>query len=478
MTAPRFRDRPVLALVTSHWLAQLGLGLVLTAMTTWAFLAPARLRHGDEHPYIGVASLVVPAVLLAGLVLTPLGIWRGRARARRQLTESIVDPRRALRRFLVFVAVTAVVNVAIGTQVTYRAVHHMESRQFCASCHVMEPESTAFDPGPHAGLVCVDCHVGTGVDGWLASKVQGTRQLWQVLTDDVPRPIPSALESGRMVTSRETCERCHWTEKQGAVRVKVVREYAEDEANTPETTVLTLHVGGSEMGGIHGAHFGPGVEIRFVAADAKRQDIPVVEYSNTLTGESRTYVREGAEREAYADRTPITMECVDCHNRAAHAFPAPDQALDLAFTLGRIPTSLPFLKKQGLAILRAEYGSREAAAEAIPAALADYYRAEHPKAWATREAEVRAAGAVLAEIHARNVYPELGLAWDTYPDNRGHERSPGCFRCHEGKHATETGETITENCFRCHTASAMKDTAPDILDALGLTKPIDRMREK
>ena len=35
-------------------------------------------------------------------------------------------------------------NVLIGSQVSYRAVEHMETVQFCGqSCHVMKPEFTA-----------------------------------------------------------------------------------------------------------------------------------------------------------------------------------------------------------------------------------------------------------------------------------------------------------------------------------------------
>ena len=37
-----------------------------------------------------------------------------------------------------------VANVVIGSQLTYRAVEHMETVQFCGqSCHVMQPEFTA-----------------------------------------------------------------------------------------------------------------------------------------------------------------------------------------------------------------------------------------------------------------------------------------------------------------------------------------------
>lgn len=476
--SPRQAKHPVLALATSHWVAMLGMGLVLTALATMAFLAPVKLRHGEENPYIGLASIVVPLVLLVGVVITPLGLWLGRARLRQRMQEHVFDRRGAVRKLLLFFAVTALINVGIGTQVTYRAVHHMESRGFCGSCHVMAPESAAFEAAPHAGLLCVDCHVGSGAEGWIHSKIQGTRQLLQVLTDRVPRPIHSAIAAGRMVTSSETCEQCHWKAKPVGARVRVLRTYGEDEENTPETTVLTMLVGGAEMGGIHGSHFGPGVQIRFVAADANRQDIPLVEYSNSVTGEQRTYVRAGSQGEAFAASPRITMECVDCHNRVAHTFLPADKALDQAITLGRISSSLPYLKKKGLELLEKPYETREAAAAAIPAALEEFYKREHAETWAKREADVREAAAELAEIHARYVFPELAVTWNTYPDNRGHQTFPGCFRCHEGNHATEKGEKISSNCFHCHSVSAMEDVDPEILDSLGVTRLIEKMRKK
>jgi len=476
---PRFRNRPVLLLVTSHWLAQVGLGLVLTAIVTWLFLIPVRLRDGGENPYIGIAAFaVVPSVLLLGLILTPIGLRLGRRRAAAQIAAGITEPKVALRRLFGFLSITLLFNVVIGTQVTYRALHHMESRQFCGSCHVMTPEARAIDPGPHAGLQCVECHVGNGALGLLESKMQGTHQLISVLTDSVQKPIASAIESGKLVPSAETCEECHWKDRLGTVRLKIIKSFAEDEKNTPETTVLTMQVGGSVMGGIHGAHNAEGVRIRFVATDAKRQDIPLVEYENTLTGERRTYVRAGANAADYEGQPRITMECVDCHNRAAHAFQPADDAVDHALTLGRLPSTLPFLKKKGLEILRAGYESTDEAARKIPAALTDFYRSEHPKVLEQRAGDVEQAGRVLAEIHSRNVYPELGITWGTYPDNRGHQEFPGCFRCHEGKHATESGEEIEKNCFRCHTASAVDEASPEILRVLGLSRPIEEMRSK
>lgn len=84
---------------------------------------------------------------------------------------------------------------------------------FCGSCNVMTPESRAFDQGPHAGILCVDCHVGDGALGFVNSKLQGTRRLLQIVTGRVHAPIRGASESGRMIPSAQTCESCHWKEE-------------------------------------------------------------------------------------------------------------------------------------------------------------------------------------------------------------------------------------------------------------------------
>ena len=93
------------------------------------------------------------------------------------------------------------VNVIIGSQVSYRAVEHMETVQFCGqSCHVMKPEFTAHQRAPHQQVACVACHVAPGASGWVKSKMAGTRQLMGVVLNTYPRPIESAMESNRLVS--------------------------------------------------------------------------------------------------------------------------------------------------------------------------------------------------------------------------------------------------------------------------------------
>jgi hypothetical protein len=422
--------------------------------------------------------LLVGALFVLGLVLAPLGLYLGRRRLRERLVAALPDPRLAWRRFFVFLTGTLIVNVLIASQLTMRAVHAMESRDFCASCHVMTPESRAISQGPHARLLCVDCHVGEGAQGYIQSKVQGTHQLISVLTGSVAKPIAGAIESGKMVPSAETCEGCHWKEQPAKVQLRMIRRYGEDELNTPKTTVLTMYVGGERMGGIHGAHHGDGIAIRFVATDSKRQDIPWVESTDSKTGETHTFVRKGAEASAFAELPRITMQCFDCHNRPAHAFDLPDRAVDRAFLLGQISTSLPFLKKTSVEILGSGYESSAAAATEIPARLAASFARDYPELARTRSADIEQAGRVLADIYARNVFPELGVSWGTYPDNLGHQSFPGCFRCHDGEHVDAAGNEITKSCFRCHFPSATADTKPEVLEVLGVDRVLKQLDRK
>ena len=220
--------------------------------------------------------------------------------------------------------------------------------------------------------------------------------------------------------ARETCETCHWVEKFGAVRLRVIRKFGDDEANTPTDTVLMMLIGGSIMPGIHGAHFGPGVEIRFAAADKKRQTIPWVEYRNTTTGESRTYLASGTTPDSIKKFPIYQMQCVDCHNRPSHTFDLADRALDKALMAGLVPAGLPFIKKKGLELLQANYSTSEEAARKIPAGLDEYYRQTYPDVYAKRAADIAGAGRALLEIYNHNVFPDLKVGWGTYPNNLGH----------------------------------------------------------
>jgi hypothetical protein len=475
----RLRDRPFLILVTSHWLSLLGTGLVGTALISWLFVLPLQVRGHVDNPYIGiVVFMVIPMILLAGLGMVPVGAWLARRRARQRLTEKIVDRQVAIRRLVLLGGTVTFLNVVVGTQATYRAVEHMESVQFCGqTCHVMTPEFRSHAVSPHARVQCVECHVGEGARGWLQSKAAGTRQLIEVTFNSYPRPIPSAIEADKLVPARETCETCHWPEKFTSTRLRVIPRFAEDETNTASQTVLMMMVGGSLTRGIHGSHFGPGVEINYSASDRKRQKIPWVEYRNTRSGETRAYLAADANAGTIKDLPRYRMQCVDCHNRPTHTFDLPDQAIDKAMTVGLLPATLPFLKKKGVELLKTDYASNDEAETRIPAELAAYYRRAYPAVASERAADVAAAATRLVSIYNTNVFPDLGVGWGLYPNNLGHQAFPGCFRCHDEEHKAADGKTITQDCGTCHEAVAVEESSPEVLKTLGLEAKILALRK-
>ena len=121
-------------------------------------------RGHVDNPYVGiVVFLVLPAVFFPASALIPLGVYLGKRRIKRGLEDAAFERKAALQRLAWFIGVTTFLNVLIGTQITYRAVKHMETPQFCGqSCHSMKsriyflPECPAF----RDGMCGVPCSAG------------------------------------------------------------------------------------------------------------------------------------------------------------------------------------------------------------------------------------------------------------------------------------------------------------------------------
>ncbi len=224
-----------LLILTGHWLSLVGTGLVTTSVVCWVLALPAHLRGHVSNPYIGILLFIIlPAFFILGLLLIPLGVSRSRQKIRAGLA-TVVDRPTAFRRLAILLAVCTFFNVLIGSQLTYKAIEHMETVQFCGqSCHVMKPEFAAYQNAVHSRVLCVECHVAPGASGWVASKVAGTRQLVAVALNNYPRPIASAIESNRLVPASQTCEQCHWPQVTTTPRIRVIPNYKEDENSTPE----------------------------------------------------------------------------------------------------------------------------------------------------------------------------------------------------------------------------------------------------
>jgi hypothetical protein len=322
----------------------------------------------------------------------------------------------------------------------------------------MAPEFTAYQRSSHARVHCVECHIGPGASWFVKSKLSGAWQVISVTFDLYQRPIPTPVAALR--PARDTCEQCHWPARFSGDRLHVRTHYGDDAASTERQTVLLVHVGGAEHG-IH-RHVNTGVRIRY-QADAKREVIPVIEAS-LPDGRIRTYRAPGARADPAVEWR--VMDCVDCHNRPSHAFELPEDAVDAALAAGRLDRTIPFIRREAVAALRTEHATQEAAREAIPRALLARYAAFDPAAAKAHGPALEAAGKELADAWTRNVWPGMKIGWGTYRTALGHERGPGCFRCHDASHATDDGKVLSQDCDQCHALLAVDEERPAILSQL------------
>jgi hypothetical protein len=112
----------------------------------------------------------------------------GTRRRGRVLGFRVHIPRTRRGLFALLLVIGAFAFAGIWTSVTL--VHWTETADFCGRCHQMGPELIAYESGPHRDVTCGECHVEPGVQGWIKAKLNGTKQLIQVLTGIYPKPIP------------------------------------------------------------------------------------------------------------------------------------------------------------------------------------------------------------------------------------------------------------------------------------------------
>jgi len=439
-----------------HPLALAG-GLLATAgAVVFAALLVAELWGLFDNPYAGlVVFLVVPAIVVLGLLLIPLGMWlehrRLSAHPGAEREWFVLDFRSArTRRLAMLVLALTAVNITIVLLAGYGSLHYMESPAFCGqTCHTpMHPQFTAWQDAPHSRVTCVQCHVGEGTRAFVHYKLNGIRQLYHVVTGGYERPIPGVVADFR--PAQEVCGSCHWSGKNFGDTIRIKREYADDEANTETTTILQLHVGGPGVPTPDGRaihwHADPRVKVDYVSVDADRQTIPYVRVTNAQ-GQVREFTAEGATSADIAKGQRRTMDCIDCHNVVAHRVAAtPEQAVDRAIATGRIQRALPFVRREGVRLMKASHATEDAAARTIEGELRQFYTS----AASGPEAEVARAVTSLQNIYRRNVFPTMKVTFGTYPDNLGHITSSGCFRCHDGGHTAKDGTTISAECEYCH----------------------------
>lgn len=459
------------ASITRNAISLIGTALALASLVLITSLFVMEQLGFEGGPYLGILTyLILPMIFVVGLILIPIGavLWRRKMRRAPGGEGSPLLPVFDLnvphtRRWLLVFLGATMINIIILASATYKGVEVMESVEFCGlACHsVMEPEHTAHARSPHSRVACADCHIGPGADWFVKSKLDGAWQLVSVALDLYPRPVPTPLHDLR--PARDTCEQCHWPTKFVGDKLRVIKHYEEDEANTELTTALLLRVGGangSESSGIHW-HVDPDVMIRY-RSDETREEIYEVELTDS-DGTVSTYADRKAPEEGGIWRS---MDCVDCHNRPSHIYNPPASEVDRVISEGLVDRTLPFVKREGLRIISNEYGSHEEARAGINEELLKFYTENYPTIATENSDAISAAADAFGDAYSVNVFPNMQVWWDTYPNHIGHEQSPGCTRCHARKMRTADRKQINDDCDTCHVLLAEGEEDPHILTVL------------
>jgi len=402
------------------------------------------------NPYLGLVVFVaIPVVFVLSLVVVALDAWRTRRRLRRspgvEANWPVIDFRIPRHRSVAMgVFALTVASLSIVSMAAYGGVHYMESAEFCGQvCHTaMEPQAVAHRVWPHANVACAQCHVGPGAGAFMEAKLAGTRQLFRIVTDTVPRPI---LPPERLLRSSAfTCTQCHTAGSQRGDSVRIIRAYDSDEANSESLTTLQLHIGSPDTPGIH-RHLG--IDIQYVPAEVLDDPFPYVR-AEWPDGTVREFLAAGVTAAEVADEPRRRMECIDCHNRPAHTFsPSPERAVDRAMANLALPRDLPFARREAIAAVSAEYPDRAAAVAEIARRMNGFY-ASGP---GTDPQLVARAVRATQDVWTQNVFPAMSVTWKTYRSHLGHVDSPGCFRCHTDTHTAADGAVIRQDCQLCHT---------------------------
>jgi hypothetical protein len=441
-----------------------GAALASVSFATIIFLTLVGLMQEHAPAYIGIISYVIlPFPLILGLLIIAFGVRRERRRLRKGKPASkmvfIVDlniPQQ--RTAITYFIILAILFLLFTSYGSYQAFQWTESVEFCGeTCHtVMQPEFTAYQHSPHARVKCVECHVGGGAGWYVRSKLSGAYQVYAVLANVYPRPIPVPIKNLR--PAQATCEECHWPAFFAGEKEELKTYFKSDTQNSRWTIDLLMKIGGGALRGpgpARGIHWHMNIadEIAYVATDSLEQNIPWVRATNRKTGTVTEYVStDAAESVDEIKKSPVhVLDCIGCHNQPSHRYRPPVRIVDESIALGNISTELPNIRSASIQTLVAPFATTQGAMDSIPMLLENYYAQTYPRIAAQKKDLVLAAAEELKVQYGRNFFPEMKVSWQAYPDNVGHWTNLGCYRCHDGNHKSADGKVISKDCNACHT---------------------------
>ena len=327
---------------------------------------------------------------------------------------------------------------------------YTNSPPFCGeTCHTMPPEYTAYQTSPHARIDCVDCHIGKGfIATRITRKAGDIRHIVKTAFHSYEFPI----RAGDLRPARETCEKCHFPEKFSDDSLREIERYRNDKDNTPESIYLTLKTGGgSRRQGLgRGIHWHIENPIYFLPTDPEEQDIPYVKVMNA-DGSSQEFVdlESGIKTSEINPADLKEMDCITCHNRITHLVQTPENTVDNLIAAGEIARDIPEIRLKSIEAYSQVFKTAQEGLNNI-AGLENYYKTYYHDYYAKNQEKIALAIKTLQDAYGASVFPEQYSDWTTHPNNIGHKESPGCFRCHDGKHLDANGKAIRLECNLCH----------------------------
>jgi nitrate/TMAO reductase-like tetraheme cytochrome c subunit/mono/diheme cytochrome c family protein len=353
-------------------------------------------------------------------------------------------------------AILGILTIAVLVGGNY-AWEHTNSSEFCGTaCHTMPPEYSAYLISPHARVQCVECHIGR--DAFTETFTRKAGDLRHVVMN-VTKAYEFPIKAEKMRPASDSCETCHFPEKFSDDSLRHMRNYRFDETNTPQDIYLIMKTGGgaAREGLGFGIHWHIENQVLYYSTDEHDQEIPYVRVVDA-EGNSTEYIDISADfgSEDVIEEELVEMDCITCHNRITHEVSQPEDAVSQAIRKGLLVGDLPFLVEQSILLLRGDYPDKASALTTMES-LETYYQENYPDVYSKRGDDISQAVSILQDIFTQSVYPEQKSDWDTHPNNMGHKISPGCFRCHDGKHLTEENEAIRLECNICHSIPVVGD---------------------
>ena len=362
-----------------------------------------------------------------------------------------------VRRILPF-AIIIILGGAL-TLGTTSAWQYTNTSVFCGTaCHTMPPQYVTHLNSEHVRVTCEECHLGrTELGEQIIRKIEYS---WQTGSAMVTGNYEYPIRAENLRPSVDVCETCHYPEVVSDDSLVELKRYAYDPSNTLSYTYLIMKTGGgSKREGLgRGIHWHIENPVEFIALDEEKQIIPYVRVQNE-DGSYTEYVdtEAGFDAANLDESQLVRMDCLSCHNRTSHVSEQPDEAVDSMLARGAISSTIPEIKMRAVEYLGKPYASVEEANAGI-AELADFYRKNYSVYYNANTALIDTAVEQLKEYFAVSNFPEQKFNWDTHPDNAQHKFSPGCLRCHDGKHLTASGESVRLECNLCHSIPVVAST--------------------